>query len=308
VACAPRGRALIGHGPLLDPDGGATFRVWAPRAKQVELLLDDAPLTMEAAADGWFTLRTRAAHGADYAFSLDGGAALPDPASRWQPEGVHGPSRLVDPTRFGWSPEEASWRAPPLSASVIYELHVGAFTPDGTFDAAVQRLAGLRELGVTHVEVMPVNAFNGEWGWGYDGVGWWAVHHPYGGPEAFARFVDACHGQGLAVLVDVVYNHLGPSGNYLPDFGPYLTDSYETPWGEALNLDGPDSDPVRAFVVGSALAWLSDYHVDGLRLDAVHGLVDTSAVHILAQLSAAVDELEARAGPAVGPRCRVGSL
>jgi maltooligosyltrehalose trehalohydrolase len=251
---------------------------------------------MDRAGDGWFTLTAGASHADDYGYRLDSGKVLPDPASRWQPDGVHGLSRLVEPGRFTWSADERDWRAPPLSAAVMYELHVGTFTDEGAFDAAIDHLAGLRELGVTHVEVMPVNAFNGEHGWGYDGVAWWAVHHPYGGPEGFARFVDACHRAGLAVLLDVVYNHLGPSGNYLPDFGPYLTDHYETPWGEALNLDGPDSGPVRAFIVGNALTWLRDYHVDGLRLDAVHDLVDTSAVHIIAELSAAVDALEAELG------------
>jgi len=249
---------------------------------------------MERREDGWFWLRATGGHGDPYRFRVDGGEPRPDPAARWLPDGVHAAGRILDPRRFSWS--DAGWRAAPLSAAVIYELHIGTFTPDGTFDAAAARLPGLAELGVTHVEVMPVNAYNGDRGWGYDGVAWYAVHEPYGGPAGLARFVDAAHAAGLAVVLDVVYNHLGPSGNYLPEFGPYLTGHYATPWGDALNLDGPRSDPVRAFIIGNALSWLADYHVDGLRLDAVHGLVDTSAVHILAELSAAVEAMEVITG------------
>lgn len=279
-------------------DGTTTFRVWAPRASRVDLLQGRDATALQPGDDGWFALRVPAAHGDDYRFRLDDGPARPDPAARWLPEGVHAASRVLDPGRFPWT--DRGWRAPPLSAAVIYELHVGTFTPAGTFDAAIEHLAALAELGVTHVEVMPVNAYNGDRGWGYDGVAWYAVHEPYGGeepaPTAFARFVDACHATGLAVVLDAVYNHLGPSGNYLAEFGPYLTDHYATPWGDALNLDGPDSDPVRGFIIDSALAWMSDYHVDALRLDAVHGLVDTSAVHILTELAAAVEGFETFSG------------
>ncbi|MDP9405672.1 MAG: malto-oligosyltrehalose trehalohydrolase [Actinomycetota bacterium] len=253
-------------------------------------------MPLEPGRHGWYRVRTEARHGDAYAFRLDGGEPRPDPAARWLPDGVHGRARIFDAATLAWSASERTWRAPALSAGAVYELHVGTFTPEGTFAAAAEHLDALGELGVTHVEVMPVNGFNGTAGWGYDGVAWYAVHEPYGGPTAFAHFVDACHAAGLAVVLDVVYNHLGPSGNYLPDFGPYLTDRYRTPWGEGLNLDGPDSDPVRSFIVGNAVHWLDTFHVDGLRLDAVHGLVDTSALPILSQLSDTVAALAARRG------------
>jgi maltooligosyltrehalose trehalohydrolase len=280
---------------VINGDGTTTFRVWAPAVERVELLVADAdPQVLAPGAGGWHALTTRADHGDDYAFRLDGGDPRPDPAARWLPDGVHGRSRLYDPSRFAWADSERSWRAAPLAGAVVYELHLGTFTPEGTLDAAIERLAGLADLGVTHVEIMPVNAYNGERGWGYDGVAWYATHEPYGGPDALARFVQACHQAGMAVILDVVYNHLGPSGNYLSEFGPYLTDSYATPWGSALNLDGPGSDPVRAYIVGNALQWLDDFRIDGLRLDAVHGLIDTSAVHILRELAEAVDRLSLR--------------
>ncbi|MGH3666168.1 MAG: malto-oligosyltrehalose trehalohydrolase [Egibacteraceae bacterium] len=290
------------HGPLVHDDGTTTFRVWAPRADRVTLVFCDsgANAAMEAHPHGWFTLRAEAGHGERYGYRLDRGEVRPDPASAWQPDGVHGCSRVLDPRTFTWSPQERTWRAPPLTNAVFYELHVGTFTPQGTFDGAAQRLGALADLGVTHVEVMPVNGFNGTHGWGYDGVAWYAVHEPYGGgsggPVSFARFVDACHQQGLAVVLDVVYNHLGPSGNHLPDFGPYLTDRYRTPWGDGLNLDGPGSDPVRAFIVGNAVRWLDTYRIDALRLDAVHGLIDTSATPILAEVADAVVALATRSG------------
>ncbi len=281
----------------MHADGTTTFRLWAPNAETVALELDRGRLwRMEPAGGGWFTTRIEAGHGQEYAYHLDEGPARPDPASRWQPQGVHGPSQLFDPARSEWSATEARWRAPRLAAGVVYELHVGTFTPQGTFEAAATQLDDLAALGVTHVEVMPVNAFNGERGWGYAGVGWYAVHEPYGGPEEFARFIDACHRLGLAVVLDVVYNHLGPSGNYLPEFGPYLTDRYTTPWGGAVNLDGPGSDPVRAFIIENALGWFTDFHIDALRLDAVHELIDTSATHILAELAEATATLSARLG------------
>jgi maltooligosyltrehalose trehalohydrolase len=243
---------------------------------------------------GWHRLTVDATHGTDYGYRLDGGPVRPDPASRWQPEGVHGLSRVLDPARLPWRASEDRWRPPPLGGALIYELHVGTFTPQGSFDAAAARLDELAVLGVTHVEVMPVNAYNGTAGWGYDGVAWYAVHEPYGGPAGLARFVGACHAAGLGVLLDVVYNHLGPSGNYLPEYGPYLTGRHTTPWGAAVNVDGPGSDPVRSFIVGNALGWFADFHVDGLRLDAVHELIDGSAVPILAELSTATDALATR--------------
>jgi maltooligosyltrehalose trehalohydrolase len=284
------------HGPAFAGDGTVELRVWAPRARAVQAVVGSDALALQAGEGGWWSRRVTAVDGTDYAFRLDGGPTRPDPASRRQPDGVHGRSRLVDPTRFAWSPQGLAFRARPLSEAVFYELHVGTFTPDGTFAATIPYLQELVDLGVTHVEVMPVNAFSGAHGWGYDGVGWWAVHEPYGGPAGLAAFVDACHRLGLAVVLDVVYNHLGPSGNYLPEFGPYLTADHRTHWGPALNLDGPGSDHVRSFIVGSALAWLRDYRIDGLRLDAVHGLVDQSATHVLTELSDAV----ARAATAEG--------
>jgi maltooligosyltrehalose trehalohydrolase len=273
-----------------------TFRVWAPRAQAAQLLLRDSELDMIQLDHGWWALQAPAEPGDRYGYRIDGGDPRPDPASRRQPDGVHELSQLVDPSMFHWSATESTWRAAPLSNAAIYELHVGTFTPEGTLQAAAEKMPLLADLGITHVEVMPLNGFNGTAGWGYDGVAWYAVHEPYGGPEAFARFVDAAHAAGLAVILDVVYNHLGPSGNYLPDYGPYLTDRYSTPWGDGLNLDGPDSDPVRSFIIGNALQWLSDYRVDGLRLDAVHGLVDMSAVHVLAEMADAVHALSHRLG------------
>jgi maltooligosyltrehalose trehalohydrolase len=281
----------------LHADGTTTFALWAPNVKTVTLELGDGRRRqMKPIGGGWLTTRITAGHGEDYTYILDKERIRPDPASRWQPKGVHGPSRLFDPARLLWSSTEAQWRAPRLTSGVVYELHVGTFTPQGTFEAAVEQLDDLVALGITHVEVMPVNAFNGEHGWGYDGVGWYAVHEPYGGPEGFARFVDACHRRGLAVILDVVYNHLGPSGNYLADFGPYLTDRYTTPWGGAVNLDGPGSDPVRAFIIQNALGWFTDFRVDALRLDAVHAVIDTSVTHILAELAEATRNLSARLG------------
>jgi maltooligosyltrehalose trehalohydrolase len=274
-----------------------SFGVWAPRAERVDLVLgkDDRFPMVRAARAGWWELESPfAAPGADYAFALDGGPPRPDPRSRRQPHGVHGPSRVVDPSAFEWT--DAGWTGPARAGAVIYELHVGTFTPEGDFDTAIGRLDHLAQLGVDVVELMPVAAFPGGHGWGYDGVALWAVHEPYGGPEGLRRFVDACHGRGIGVLLDVVYNHLGPSGNYLGEFGPYFTDRHQTPWGPAVNLDDAGSDEVRAYIVENALHWLRDYHLDGLRLDAVHALADTRAVHVLEELSTAVDRLAARLG------------
>lgn len=227
--------------------------------------------------------------GADYAFSLEGGPPFPDPRSPFQPHGVHGPSRVIAHSDFAWT--DAGWQAPPLAAGLVYELHIGTFTPAGTFEAAIGKLDHLLDLGVTHMELMPVAEFPGARGWGYDGVSVFAPHHAYGGPLGLKQLVDACHARGLAVLLDVVYNHLGPDGNYLGQYGPYFTDRYHTPWGEAVNFDGPDSDEVRRFFVDNALLWLRDYHFDGLRLDAVHAIVDTSATHILEELAVEVERL-----------------
>jgi maltooligosyltrehalose trehalohydrolase len=248
---------------------------------------------MAAGEGGWWHADVPREAGTAYAFLLgDSDDALPDPRSRWQPDGVHGASRVYDHSAFTWT--DQAWTGRGLPGAVVYELHVGTFTAAGTFDGAVERLDHLVELGVTHVEVMPVNSFDGTAGWGYDGVLWAAVHEPYGGPDGFKRFVDACHGRGLAVLLDVVYNHLGPSGAYLDRFGPYFAGSND--WGPGLNLDGAGSDEVRRYVVDNALGWLRDFHVDGLRLDAVHALADRSALHVLEQLAVEVDALSAAVG------------
>ncbi|MFG3260075.1 malto-oligosyltrehalose trehalohydrolase [Streptomyces sp. NPDC048172] len=272
------------------------FEVWAPAAETVTLRLPpDRSRAMRRSPThrGWWQAEAPAADGTRYGFSLDGGPLLPDPRSRRQPDGPGGPSAVVDHDAYRW---RHPWRGLPLPGAVLYELHVGTFTPEGTFAAAVARLPHLAALGVTHIELMPVCPFPGTHGWGYDGVALWAVHEPYGGPEGLKRFVDAAHGHGIGVVLDVVHNHLGPSGNHLPAFGPYFTDRHRTPWGAAVNLDGPGSDDVRAHLIGSALAFLRDYQLDGLRLDAVHALADSRAEHFLAELSAAVDALGAHSG------------
>jgi maltooligosyltrehalose trehalohydrolase len=269
-----------------------TFTVWAPRPERVELDLRGSSIPMQRTGGGWWAVDADAGPGDRYGFRLDGGAPRPDPRSRRQPDGVPGPSALVDLADHGW--RDAGFRAPPVGSWIIYELHVGTFTRQGTFDAAAERLDHLVGLGVTTIEVMPVAAFPGRHGWGYDGVQLWATHEPYGGPLAFQRFVDAAHERGLAVVLDVVHNHLGPLGNHLSEFGPYFTDEVHTPWGEAVNLDGAGSDEVRAHLTGSACAWLRDFHLDGLRLDAVHALHDTSAHPFLAELAGEVRALEAQ--------------
>jgi maltooligosyltrehalose trehalohydrolase len=278
------------------------FRVWAPIPTQVEVQIEAERIPMLSEEGGWWSVDLpTVGHGTDYAFVLDNEGPLPDPRSPWQPAGIHGPSRVVDHRMFPWTDEH--WQAKPLAAAIMYELHIGTFTPEGTFAATIEKLPHLVDLGITHVEVMPVNEFSGWWGWGYDGVDLYAPHHVYGGPDGFKHFVDACHRHGLAVLLDVVYNHLGPAGNYLHRFGPYFTTPHATPWGHAVNLDGPGSDEVRRFFCDNALMWLRDYHCDGLRLDAVHALVDTSAVHFLEQLATEVDALAAHLERREGTKC-----
>jgi maltooligosyltrehalose trehalohydrolase len=269
--------------------------VWAPAAARVDVEVAGqvAPMSPLPGRPGWWAADADAPPGTDYAFRLDGGAPLADPRSPRQPYGPDGASRTYDHGAFAWTDDR--WRGAPVGGAVIYELHVGTFTREGTLDAALGRLDHLLSLGVTVVELMPVAAFPGEHGWGYDGIGLWAVHEPYGGPDALKRFVDACHVRGLAVYLDVVYNHVGP-GNRLASFGPYFTDVYATPWGPAVNLDQAGSDEVRSFIVGNALTWLRDYHLDGLRLDAVHALQDHRALHILEELAVAVDGLAAATG------------
>ena len=272
-----------------------TFSVWAPAAARAEVEVAGRryPMSQQDAGTGsgwWSADVPGVAAGIDYGFRLDDGELLPDPRSPRQPFGINGPSRTYDQMAFTWT--DRSWRGGPLHGSVIYELHVGTFTAEGTFDAAVGRLDHLRRLGVHTVELMPVAAFPGQHGWGYDGINLWAVHEPYGGPDGLKRFVDACHARGLAVLLDVVYNHVGV-GNRLSDFGPYFTTAHVTPWGPAVNLDQPGSDEVRAFLIGNALMWLRDYHLDGLRLDAVHALEDHRALNFLEELAAQVLALAA---------------
>ncbi|MEB8339226.1 malto-oligosyltrehalose trehalohydrolase [Streptomyces endophyticus] len=278
------------------------FEVWAPQAEQVTLHIrgaeDEQGTTRALSRDpyrgeGWWSGQTEAVDGTRYGFAIDGGPVLPDPRSRRQPEGPDGLSAVVDHKRYEW---RSSGPGRGLVGAVLYELHVGTYTKEGTLDAAAGRLGDLADLGVTHVELMPLCPMPGRHGWGYDGVAPWAVHEPYGGPEALKRFVDSAHDHGLGVVLDVVHNHLGPSGNHLPAFGPYFTDTHHTPWGSAINLDAPGSDEVRAYLIGSALAWLRDYRIDGLRLDAVHELHDRRALPFLEELSAAVDALAEELG------------
>ena len=275
------------------------FRVWAPRRRQVDVLVaGERRLPMQRHEDGWWSGSAEDARaGTDYAFSVEKGPALPDPRSPFQPSGVHGPSRIVDHGAFAWS--DGGWRGLPLPGSILYECHIGTFSGEGTFDGAIGRLEHLVGLGVDAIELMPVAEFSGDRGWGYDGVDLFAPHHAYGGPDGLKRLIDAAHSCGLGVVMDVVYNHLGPAGNYLPAFGPYFSERHQTNWGPAVNFDGPDSDEVRRFVIDNALMWLRDYHCDGLRLDAVHAITDDSATHVLEQLGAEVAALAAHLGRGV---------
>jgi maltooligosyltrehalose trehalohydrolase len=269
-----------------------TFRVWAPLPRRVELALGERRVAMTPAAGGWWEhTDPQAGPGTEYAFSLDGGPPLPDPRSAFQPYGIDGPSRVAGHAAFGWT--DGGWRGVALPGAVLYECHIGTFSAAGTFDGAIGHLGHLAGLGVDAIELMPVAEFSGDRGWGYDGVDLFAPHHAYGGPDGLKRLVDAAHGHGIGVVLDVVYNHLGPAGNYLPRFGPYFS-AQRTNWGEAVNFDGPGSDEVRRFVVDNALMWLRDYHVDGLRLDAVHAFADNSATNICEQLATEVAALAAR--------------
>lgn len=274
---------------------GVVFRLWAPRLRAVQLLLlEQSPrvLPMKSEDSGEFCLFVPGLKaGSDYLFVTEDGRQRPDPVSRSQPQGVHGPSRVVDPAAFDWS--DHGWTGLPLKDYLIYELHAGTFAPEGNFESIIPRLPLLCELGVTAIELMPVAQFPGGRNWGYDGVGLYAPQSSYGGPAGLKALVDACHGHGLAVVLDVVYNHLGPEGNYLADFAPFFTDSYRTPWGPAINYDGRGGDGVRSFFVDNALYWLKEYHVDALRLDAIHGIFDFSALHILKELAGAF-QAEAR--------------
>ncbi|HUP87657.1 MAG TPA: malto-oligosyltrehalose trehalohydrolase [Acidimicrobiales bacterium] len=268
------------------------FEVWAPNAgRSVDVVVDGQRMSMTQGERGWWSAD---ADGRRYGFSIDGGDTRPDPRSPSQPDGVDGLSAVVDHAAFGWT--DSAWRGLPLASAVVYELHVGTFTPAGTFDGVVEKLPHLVDLGVDVIELLPVNEFPGSRGWGYDGADLYAPHHAYGGPDGLKRLVDAAHDAGLAVVMDVVYNHLGPAGNHLGEFGPYFTDKYETPWGMAVNLDDRGSDEVRRFFLDNALMWLRDYHCDGLRIDAVHALVDTSAMHLLEEMAIEVEVLQSAVG------------
>jgi maltooligosyltrehalose trehalohydrolase len=277
------------------------FRVWAPRCRRVEVeIVEPGParrLALAPGPDGLFEGEVPGLQaGALYHYSGDGRAGRPDPVSRFQPRGVHGPSAVVDPGAFRWT--DAGWRGVPLADLRLYELHVGTFTPAGTFEAAIAHLPELRDLGLTAIELMPVAEFPGPRNWGYDGVHLFAPQSTYGGPEGLRRLVDAAHRAGLAVILDVVYNHLGPEGNYLPGFAPYFAES-RTPWGEGLNWDGAESAGVRRHILGNARYWIREYHLDGLRLDAIHAIVDTSPVHILAELGEVMEAETRELGRAV---------
>ncbi len=270
------------------------FAVWAPKPELVRLDVAGTLHPMTRDAGGWWRAVVDVAPDARYGFVLDDNPkVLPDPRSARQPDGVHERSQLWDAASAAWT--DSDWQGKSSAGAAIYELHIGTFTPTGTLDSAIERLAYLVDLGVDFVELMPVNAFGGTRGWGYDGVLWYAVHEPYGGPEALVRFIDACHQHGLGVLIDAVFNHLGPSGNYLPQFGPYLS-SASNPWGEGINIADADSDEVRRYIIDCALRWMRDFHADGLRLDAVHALVDTTAFHILEELGTETEELSAHVG------------
>jgi len=289
------------------------FRLWAPAAHRVELRLErigSDPEMIEMRRLGsadfglpdfdlpdtntWEASGVRARAGDHYSYIVDGSKPLPDPVSRLLPEGVHGCTEIVDPNRFTWT--DTTWHGLDIRDYVLYELHIGTFTAEGTFDAAIMHLPYLRDLGVTAIEVMPVNAFPGRHNWGYDGVGLYAVQSNYGGPEGFRRFVDAAHQHGLAVVLDVVYNHLGNEGNYLRNLGPYFTAKHQTPWGEAVNFDDEGSQGVRRFFVNNALYWLREYHLDGLRLDAVHTIKDDSKLHIVAEIQNQAEALARESG------------
>jgi maltooligosyltrehalose trehalohydrolase len=280
--------------------GGCEFHVWAPRAQQVRVQLlrgkANAPreLPMERADEGHFALQTSAEPGDQYFYIVDHHHPVPDPVSRLLPRGVHGPTEITDPEKFLWS--DAGWRGLPLKDYVIYELHIGTFTPQGAFDATIEKLPYLKKLGTTVVEIMPVAAFPGVRNWGYDGVSPYAVQGSYGGPDGLRRLVNAAHALGLGVILDVVYNHLGNEGNYLRLFGPYFTAGHKTPWGEAVNYDQPGCEGVRRYVIENALYWIREYHLDGLRLDAVQTIYDDSSPHILAEIAQNVNDLAQQLG------------
>jgi maltooligosyltrehalose trehalohydrolase len=279
----------------------ALFRLWAPKAQTVALVTYDADgqatdeLPMQGDDVGYFTLtRSGVSSGFRYAYKLDGGMAFPDPASRWQPDGVHKPSAVYFPEDFAWT--DSDWSGVPMDQLVVYELHVGTFSPEGTFEAIIPRLESLKQLGITAIELLPIAQFPGTRNWGYDGVHWYAAQNSYGGPRGLQKLIDAAHGIGMAVILDVVYNHFGPEGNYAGAFGHYFTDHYHTPWGSAVNYDAANSDPVRHFAIDNAVMWVRDFHFDGLRLDAIHAIYDLEAFHVLEELQSQVQDVAKRTG------------
>lgn len=281
-------------GAFLASDNSCLWRVWAPAVRNVDLVLfqdqgQRAIHRMIGNAEGYFTLAMAGiVEGQRYAYLLDSTAERPDPASRWQPDGVHSPSAVWNPHNFVWTDHE--WHGVPREDLVLYELHVGTFTHEGTFCAIIERLEQLRDLGVTAIELMPVAQFPGRKNWGYDGTYWYAVQNSYGGPRELQQLVDACHRVGMSVFLDVIYNHLGPEGNYLGEFGPYFKNSVQTPWGDAVNYDEPACEGVRAFVLHNVRQWIRDFHIDGLRLDATHAIHDSGSLHIISEIKAAVHE------------------
>ncbi|HBG27074.1 MAG: malto-oligosyltrehalose trehalohydrolase [Planctomycetes bacterium GWF2_41_51] len=269
------------------------FRVWSPKTGRMEIKINDKILPMTKKGEWWeYVFEFNEA--CDYGYIIDGKGPYPDPRSCYQPNGIHGLSRTIDHDSFTWLDQD--WQQPPLAASILYELHIGTFTPEGTFEAAIEKLDYLKELGITHIEVMPVNEFAGRRGWGYDGVNIFAPHHLYGGPDGFKKFINSCHLKEMGVILDVVYNHFGLEGNYLQQFGPYFSKKYSTIWGNAFNFDGEWSFEPRQFIADNVLMWLRDYHLDGLRLDAVHSIYDQSAIHILEQIAKEVRKLEYETG------------
>lgn len=286
-------KAPVEIGAAFQEDGRCQFTLWGPELDSVELqVVSPQPQHYPLLKDNrgwWSTTVEDIAEGYQYRYCINESNTWPDPASRYQPEGVHGPSVVVDQGRFNWL--DQGWQNLPLQDYIIYELHIGTFTPEGTFKAAIERLADLKALGVTAIEIMPVAQFPGDHNWGYDGAYPYAVQHSYGGPVGLKQFVDACHQQGLAVILDVVYNHFGPEGNYSGCYAPFITERYKTPWGGAINYDDAWCDGVRQFFIQNVVFWLRDYHIDGLRLDAIHAIFDFGAQHVLAAMAKAVTEL-----------------
>src|ERR1700712_4025059 len=289
----PRTEPAMQHPPLrtFGPtivDGGVRFRLWAPNQTKVSLVLNEGSrVPMTRAEDGWHELTSPTCKaGTLYSFFLEDGLAVPDPASRFQPADVHGPSEVIDPAGYAW--DDDSWRGRPWEECIVYELHIGAFTQQGTFRSAIERLDYLAELGITAIEIMPVADFPGDRNWGYAGVLIFAPDSSYGRPDDLKALVDAAHARNIMVFLDVVYNHFGPDGNYLPTYSPIFTEHHKTPWGAAVNYDSDGSDLVREFVIQNAIYWISEFHFDGLRLDAVHAIKDDTETHILDELASRV--------------------